>query len=239
MFFFLMSRNVFALLNRFSHIITMLFSPRANKILRRAILAVSVILFLLLWLANQVISQRRADTYDDIEHVPYNRVAVVLGTSKYLTGGGLNQYFQNRIDATVALYFSGKINQIIVSGDNATLSYNEPREMRRELVKRGIPSRAIYSDYAGFRTLDSILRAHGVFGQTRFTVVSQRFQNERAIFLAQHYSLDVVGFNAKDVGAYTGFKTRLREVFARLWCLFDVYIWERQPRFMGEQIEVE
>lgn len=238
-FSLLMCRNVFVLLIRILHAVTTLFTPRVCKLLRRGALFLSVTLFLLLWLANQVISQQRPYTYDELERVPYNRVAVVLGTSKYLTGGGLNQYFQNRIDATVALYFSGKINQVIVSGDNATMSYNEPREMRRELLKRGIPSRAIYSDYAGFRTLDSILRAHGVFGQTRFTVVSQRFQNERAIFLAHHYSLDVVGFNAKDVDAYTGFKTRVREVFARLWCLFDVYIWERQPRFMGEQIAVE
>jgi SanA protein len=221
------------------NVVMALFTPQVGKTLWRTVLFLSLTLFLLLWLANQVISQQRTYTYDDLEHVPYNRVAVVLGTSKYLSSGGLNQYFQNRIDATVALYFSGKINQIIVSGDNATMSYNEPREMRRELLKRGIPSRAIYSDYAGFRTLDSILRAHGVFGQTRFTVVSQRFQNERAIFLAHHYSLDVVGFNAKDVDAYTGFKTRFREVFARLWCLFDVYIWERQPRFMGDQITVE
>jgi len=216
-----------------------IFTSRVCSILRRIAYTLSAAVFLLLWFANQIISQQRPNTYDDIEKVPYNRVAVVLGTSKYLTEGGLNQYFQNRIDATVALYFSGKINQVIVSGDNATMSYNEPREMRRELLKRGIPARAIYSDYAGFRTLDSILRAHGVFGQARFTVVSQRFQNERAIYLAHHHDLDVIGFNAKDVDAYTGFKTRVREIFARLWCLFDVYIWEREPRFMGEQITVE
>ena len=232
-------RNVIVLLTRFFHAVTTIFTPRVRQFLRRCVVTLAVILFLLLWLANQVISQQRPYTYDDIEQVPYNRVAVVLGTSKYLASGGLNQYFQNRIDATVALYFSGKINQVIVSGDNATMSYNEPREMRRELLKRGIPARAIYSDYAGFRTLDSILRAHGVFGQARFTVVSQRFQNERAIFLARHHDLDVIGFNAKDVDAYTGFKTRVREIFARFWCLLDVYIWERQPRFMGEQIAVE
>jgi len=227
------------LLTRYLKFISTLFTPRRWQILRRVVLSVLIILFLLLWFANQVISHERQYTYDDVEKVPYNKVAVVLGTSKYLTSGGLNQYFQNRIDATVALWFSGKIKQIIVSGDNAHMSYNEPREMRRELLKRGIPASAIYSDYAGFRTLDSILRAHGVFGQTRFTVVSQRFQNERAIFLARHNELDVIGFNAADVDAYTGFKTRFREFFARLWCLVDVYIWERQPRFMGEQIEVE
>ncbi|WP_024871606.1 ElyC/SanA/YdcF family protein [Tolumonas lignilytica] len=227
------------MLTRVIQLVTTIFTPRLRRNLRRTIMTLSVTLFLLLWLANQVISHGRQYTYDDVASVPYNKVAVVLGTSKYLVGGGLNQYFENRIDATVRLWFSGKITQIIVSGDNATMSYNEPREMRRELLKRGIPAHAIYSDYAGFRTLDSILRAHGVFGQTQFTVVSQRFQNERAIFLARHHHLDVIGFNAKDVDVYTGFKTRVREFFARLWCLFDVYIWEREPRFMGEQIEVE
>ena len=227
------------MLTRFIQFVTTIFTPRLRRIIRRTVITQSVTLFLLMWLANQVISHERQYTYDNVEKVPYNKVAVVLGTSKYLISGGLNQYFQNRIDATADLWFSGKISQIIVSGDNAHMSYNEPREMRRELLKRGIPARAIYSDYAGFRTLDSILRAHGVFGQTRFTVVSQRFQNERAIYLARHHKLDVIGFNARDVDAYTGFKTRTREIFARLWCLFDVYIWEREPRFMGEQIEVE
>lgn len=227
------------MLIRHLQFIKTLFTPHRQQIFSRLVISILVALFLLLWLANQVISHERQYTYDDVEKVPYNKVAVVLGTSKYLTSGGLNQYFQNRIDATVSLWLTGKIKQIIVSGDNATISYNEPREMRRELLKRGIPASAIYSDYAGFRTLDSILRAHGVFGQARFTVVSQRFQNERAIFLARHHELDVIGFNAPDVDAYTGFKTRFREFFARLWCLFDVYIWERQPRFMGEQIEVE
>ncbi len=227
------------MLTRYFRFVTTLFTPRVRRNILRIATTLFVTLFLLLWLANQVISHERQFTYDEVDAIPYNKVAVVLGTSKYLTTGGLNQYFQNRIDATAALWYSGKISQIIVSGDNAHMSYNEPREMRRELLKRGIPAQAIYSDYAGFRTLDSILRAHGVFGQTRFTVVSQRFQNERAIFLARQHNLEVIGFNAADVEAYTGFRTRFREIFARLWCLFDVYIWDRQPRFMGEQIEVE
>lgn len=215
------------------------FSPHLCRMIFRVMTWCVLILFFLLWLSNEVISRQEVHTYDNVEQIPYNRVAVVLGTSKYLVGGGLNQYFQNRIEATAELYFSGKVSYVIVSGDNATVSYNEPREMRRALVKRGIPSHDIYSDYAGFRTLDSILRANGVFGQTQFTVVSQQFQNERAIFLAKHHGLDVVGFNAKDVDTYMGLKTQIRELFARLWCLFDIYIWERKPKFMGDQIKVE
>jgi len=218
---------------------TRFYSPRVGRILLRTVISSVLLLSFLLWLSNEIVSHQRVNTYDDVELIPYNRVGVVLGTSKYLVGGGLNAYFENRIDATAQLYFSGKISFIIVSGDNATMSYNEPRQMRRELVKRGIPTHDIYSDYAGFRTLDSILRAHGVFGQTRFTVISQQFQNERAIFLAKHHDLDVIGFNAKDVDMYYGLKTQFRELFARLWCLFDIYIWERKPRFMGDQITVE
>lgn len=219
--------------------IRVIYSAPVRRICFRVMVFACALLFILLWIANQTVATYRQYTYDRVDYIPYNRVAVVLGTSKYLSGGGLNGYFQNRIDATAALYLNGKVSAIIVSGDNANLSYNEPREMRRELIKRGIPAKDIYSDYAGFRTLDSILRAHGVFGQARFTVVSQRFQNERAIYLARQHDLDVIGFNAVDVDLYTGFKTRVREYFARLWCLFDIYIWEREPKFMGEPIEVE
>lgn len=87
-------RNVIVLLTRFFHAVTTIFTPRVRQFLRRGVSTLAVILFLLLWLANQVISQQRPYTYDDIEQVPYNRVAVVLGTSKYLASGGLNQYFQ-------------------------------------------------------------------------------------------------------------------------------------------------
>ena len=168
----------------------------------------------------------------------YNRVAVVLGTSKYLTGGGLNQYFQNRIDATVALYSSGKINQVIVSGDNATMSYNEPREMRRELLKRG-SFRAIYSDYAGFR---NSTRSYGhtaclVRHDSRWCHnVSKMNELFFSLIIILSMWLDSTPKMSMPIPV---FKTRIREIFARLWCLFDVYIWERQPRFMGEQIAVE
>jgi SanA protein len=204
-----------------------------------AVLTMLILLITLLSYANYIINQQHKYTYNYMEAIPANKVGVVLGTSKYLVGGGINQYFLNRINATADLYFSGKIQQIIVSGDNATSSYNEPREMRRELLKRGIPPHDIYSDYAGFRTLDSILRANGVFGQRSFTVISQQFQNERAIYLGRHYNIDIIGFNAQDVAADVGIKTQIREIFARLWCMLDLYLFNSQPRYMGQPVEVE
>ena len=192
----------------------------------------------LLGYSEWTVSDARHYTYDDVEVVPYNRVALVLGTSKYLIGGSPNHYFKYRIKAAAELYNNGKVDYILVSGDNATVQYNEPRQMRRALIQAGIPAKAIYSDYAGFRTLDSIVRAKEVFGQARFTVVSQAFHNERAIFIARHFGIEAVGFNALDPSAYQGIKTRVREVFARLMGLLDLYVLDKGPKFLGEPIVI-
>lgn len=206
-----------------------------------ALLAIGGLLALvcLLLIAGDLhIASMRQYTYDDIEEIPHNRVALVLGTAKYLVDGGRNEYFQNRILAAAELYHRGKADYILVSGDNATIHYNEPRQMRRELLKQGIPGDAIFSDYAGFRTLDSIIRAREVFGQQHLTVVSQGFHNERAIFIGRHIGMDIVGYNAQDVTAYRGIKTRLREVMARLKCLLDVYVLGMGPKFLGEPVVI-
>ncbi len=192
----------------------------------------------LLGYSEWTVSDARHYTYDDVDAVPYNRVAVVLGTSKYLIGGSPNHYFKYRIKAAAELYNNGKVDYILVSGDNATVQYNEPRQMRRALIQAGIPASAIYSDYAGFRTLDSVVRAKEVFGQSRFTVVSQAFHNERAIFIARHFGIEAVGFNALDPSAYQGIRTRVREVGARLMGLLDLYVLDKGPKFLGEPIVI-
>lgn len=185
-------------------------------------------------LADYLISDMRHYTYQDVEQIPYNKVAVVLGTSRYFADGSPNDYFHNRIAAAAALYHHGKASFFLVSGDNATLSYNEPREMRRALIRAGIPAERIYSDYAGFRTLDSVVRAREVFGQQSYTLVSQQFHNERALYLARHFGIQAIGFNAEDVNAYGGIKTRIRELLARVLCLMDVYLLDKQPKFLGK-----
>lgn len=96
-----------------------------------------------------------------------------------------NTYFDNRIRAATDLYKSGKIQYIIVSGDNSTKDYNEPEDMQTALVQQGIPKDKIIPDHAGFRTLDSVIRAKEIFGQTQLVIISQKFHNERAVFLAR------------------------------------------------------
>lgn len=185
-----------------------------------------------------VVNDARGRTFDSADRLPANEAGLLLGTSKYSGRGVLNPFFENRIAAAVELYELGRVRIIIASGDNGELSYNEPIEMKRELLKRGIPESQVYLDYAGFSTLDSIIRIHRVFGQSRLTVISQKFQNERAIFIANHYGIDVVGFNARDVSGPLAFRVHVREVFARVKAYLDVFVLHTQPRYLGKPVKV-
>lgn len=184
-----------------------------------------------------IISTAGGKTFSTTDEMKSNKVGMVLGTAKYRAKGGINLYFKYRIDATVQLYNSGKIEFVLVSGDNSTQYYNEPEAFKKELIKRGIPEHKIFLDYAGFRTLDSVVRASKVFGQNRITIISQKFHNERAIYLAEHFGIEAIGFNAKDVSKNYGFKTRVREYFARSKAVLDV-IFKVKPKFLGEKIEI-
>lgn len=175
--------------------------------------------------------------YEKIEIIPRNEVGLVLGASKYLSNGNINYYFKYRIDAAIDLYKKGKIKYIVVSGDNSRNNYNEPQQMKEDLVAGGIPEDVIFLDHAGFRTLDSVVRVNKIFGQTRFTIISQKFHNERAVFIAQKYGLTAIAYNAKDVSRRAGFKTQLRERFARVKVFMDL-LFNKQPKYLGEEIKI-
>jgi SanA protein len=176
-------------------------------------------------------------TYSSVLGIPPNKVGLVLGTSKTLKNGQLNLYFKYRIEATVTLYNHHKIDFVLVSGDNGTKSYDEPTDFKDELVKRGIPENRIFLDYAGFRTLDSVVRAKKIFGQTQLPFISQKFHNERAIYLAKINGIHAIGYNAKDVSKRYGLKVIVREYFARTKVFID-YIFNVQPKFLGAAIQI-
>jgi SanA protein len=175
--------------------------------------------------------------FDRVETCPKVTVALVLGTSKNNKKGKENKYFTYRIEAVVDLFNAGKVTSIIVSGDNGSKSYDEPTAMKNALIEAGIPENQIHLDYAGFRTLDSMERALKVFGQKKVIVVSQRFHNERAIYLGEHFGMTVYGFNAKDVSASVGFKTQVRERFARMKVFWDI-IFGVESKFLGEPVQI-
>lgn len=176
--------------------------------------------------------------FDTVEQVPRNRVALILGTSKKVADGRSNMYFKYRIEAAVALYKSNKVDFLLVSGDNSLSYYNEPLDMKKALMEKGVPEEAIFLDYAGFRTLDSVIRAYKVFGQNRYTIVSQPFHNKRAVFTARQYGIQAIAYNAQDVSSEIGFKTQVREIFARVNLFLDLYIFHTQPKFLGESVKI-
>lgn len=148
-----------------------------------------------------------------------------------------NTYFDNRIRAATDLYKSGKIQYIIVSGDNSTKDYNEPEDMQTALVQQGIPKDKIIPDHAGFRTLDSVIRAKEIFGQTQLVIISQKFHNERAVFLARKNGMKAFGYNAEDVNKYAGLKTNMREYLAKAKVYWDL-LFGVEPKFGGEKIVI-
>ena len=113
----------------------------------------------------------------------------------------------------------------------------DKEEMKKALIAAGIPDQRIILDYAGLRTLDSVVRAHLIFGLERFTLISQQFHNERAIYLAQQSHLQAIGYNAQDVSAYAGFKTNLRELLARVKVFVDI-VTNKAPKHLGEKVKI-
>ena len=189
------------------------------------------------WCHWQVSYQTQNRLYKEIEKCPSFHTGLVPGTSKFIRRGRINLFYQYRIDACVKAWKAGKIKYLIVSGDNGTLSYNEPEVFRQDLVAGGIDSAAIYLDYAGFRTLDSMVRAREIFGQDSLLVISQAFQCERALFIADRLGMKTAAFCAKDVPQSYGIQTQIREYLARVKVYVDFWL-GTEPRFLGEKIKI-
>lgn len=136
------------------------------------------------------------------------------------------------------LFHAGKCRFLLVSGDNGRTGYDEPTWMRDSLVDLGVPESAIIRDFAGFDTLDSVLRAREVFSQVSLLVVSQRFHNERAICIGRHHGIELHGVNAEDVTGTPGAKTRIREKFARVKTLMELYLWKSGPKLRGPLVPI-
>ena len=198
------------------------------------IVLISVIICIDFWVSKDVENQ----LYNEIQSTPYNRVGLLLGTSKFAKGGKQNLFYKYRINAAVALFKSGKIDFILVSGDNSEETYNEPKQMRKDLIKRGVPSNRIVLDYAGFRTLDSVVRSKEVFGVNEVTIISQQFHNERALYLANRRNIKAIAFNAQKVSYAYSKMVFFREKFARVKLLWDILI-NKQPKFLGEKIIIK
>jgi SanA protein len=206
---------------------------------KRIILALILLFVVILSVCNiWIVKSTEAKVYSDLSKLPEHRVALVLGTSHRSVGGGPNPFFENRIKTAAALYRLGKIDHFILSGDNRTRYYNEPIEMRKALIKEGVPATAITLDYAGLRTLDSVVRSKAIFGQDRITIITQSFHSYRALFISNYYNIDAVAMVAEDPDLDRTFRVRIREYLARTKAVLDLYIFKTAPRHLGEKEKI-
>ncbi|MCW9734133.1 YdcF family protein [Avibacterium sp. 20-15] len=213
-----------------------LFSFRWVSYLPRKVLRYSLFLIflcgLLLVLVDQAIGfYVRQGIYTDITKLPYRPYGLVLGTSKYFSKNTPNLFYSYRLLAANNLFKERKVDYLLLSGDNRTMEYNEPRTMFKDLIKMGIPEEFMYLDYAGFRTLDSVIRADQVFKAHSITIITQRFHCERALFIAKYHNIDAICFAADYPSGYMF--VRFREFFARLQAVLDLLV-EKEPHFLGK-----
>ena len=176
--------------------------------------------------------------HEKLDDVPAMKTALVLGCAPTVAGGRPNLFFTKRMEAAAALYQAGKVRALMVSGDNGTRKYDEATAMKEALVKLGVPAKNIHPDYAGFRTLDSVVRAREVFGQSEFIVVSQRFHNERAVFLARQHGIPAVAYDAAAVRHSRALLTHLREWLVRVQVVLDVTVLGTKPKFLGDPVVI-
>ena len=185
------------------------------------------------WYCNYAVMSCTGYCYSDINELPQSETALLLGAAKIAPSGNPNLYFAGRVEAAAKLFHSGKIKHILISGDNSRADYDEPTDMKNALIERVIPETAMTLDYAGFRTLDSVVRAKNVFGKNKFLVITQPRHAERAVYIARKHGIEATAFYATEPTRFPRLveRNRTREKFASItaWC--DVNIFHRKPKF--------
>ena len=199
------------------------------------LLKIAVVPFLLgagflLFSNGLILSYGAADTPDKVLPREY---ALLLGTSKFTYSGMVNPYYRYRIVAAAELYKAGKVKKIIASGDNSTKYYNEPATMRADLVASGVPESDIIMDFAGLRTLDSVVRCRDKFGVSAPVIITQEYHAHRALFLAKKFGLEgAVAYAAKSPDTLTyRLRNELRESLARAKAVLDFYVLKTTPKY--------
>jgi len=208
-----------------------------KKHLKRFSLIIALLALVIITTNIIVINSARENTYNSVKTIPKNNVGLILGANKYVSNGYINLYYKYRLEAAIELYKAKKVDYLIISGDNSRKDYDEPNMFKEDLIKNGIPEDKIYLDFAGFRTLDSVVRAKAIFGQENITIISQEFHNQRAIYLAKKHHINAVAYNAKNVSKRLRLKTNLREYLAKTKAVLDV-IFNKKPKFLGEKIRI-
>ncbi|MER6468781.1 SanA/YdcF family protein [Streptomyces collinus] len=173
-----------------------------------------------------------ADRLRTTADAPRTEVAVVFGAG--LWDGEPSPYLAHRLDAAARLYRAGRIEVVLVTGDNSREDYDEPDAMRAYLTKHGVPARRIVSDYAGFDTWDSCVRAKKIFGVDRAVLISQDFHIRRAVALCEAAGVESYGIGVAAKHDTTWYYGGTREVFAAGKAALDA-VFRPDPQFLGRK----
>ena len=204
------------------------------KVIFRFLIITACILFFLtggLRIAMLLLTQ---DSVYNLDTVPSKAVVLVPGAGLNAVGGP-SLPLRDRLDAAIQLYKDGKVQKLLVSGDNDSVYYNEPGAMQTYAIEAGIPEEDVVPDYAGRRTYDSCYRARHIFGMDELIVVTQAYHLPRAVFLCENSGIDVVGVPVEQ-SRYIRSRFlfwNVREVFASIIAWTDVLITKPLP-ILGE-----
>jgi SanA protein len=211
----------------------------ARRILKLALSATGCVLLLIMGANAWVVSATRELIVDDMARLGVHDVGVVLGTSPYTRYGNRNLLFTHRMMAAAELYAAGHVRHLLLSGANPDRTYNEPRKMYQALRRLGVPDDALTFDFAGFRTLDSVVRAQRVFGLDRFVIISQRYHDYRALFIARYNGAEAVAYIRPQEDRRQPLRAEAREYLARFKAVIDLFLLSKGPRFLGPQRRIE
>ena len=185
---------------RFKKQIQVFRMPKMKKTLKRSLWVIMAIMVAGLAVVAgcelAVYSASKGRVYSDVEEIPHREVGLLLGTNPKGRRGGVNMFYNYRIDAAVELYEAGKVDRILISGAKKGAGYDEPQAMREALVVRGVPDSILVLDGQGFHTIESIVRAKEVYEVDSVTVISQEFHNRRSLYMAKHNGMDAIAYNA-------------------------------------------
>lgn len=206
-----------------------------KKTIKLFAIGTACLIFVIIACHSIVVWNASGKTYDNVEEIPHNKVGLLLATSPITPGGAHYYYFENRIKAADELYKDGKIDFIIARGGDYTQSQkngcDEPGVIRDSLVARGVPIERIILDYEGTTTRNSIYKARQIFELDSVTLISQKYHNERAIFLAERCDINAVGYNAEPSPIRRNrIKNSLREYIARVK-MFGSILFAGTPSF--------
>jgi vancomycin permeability regulator SanA len=202
----------------------------------------SVVSLLLIWFLLSSIVYFKTRTYrsDKIDSLQEQKVAIIFGARIY-SNGQPSPFLKDRVDGGIALYRAGKVQKLLMSGDNRVLEYDEVTAMKKYAIAQGMPAGDIVLDYAGFSTYETCYRAKEIFGVNSAILVTQDYHLPRAVYTCRKLGLDATGFAQPDWSRYKDAmpRTMFREYLAHIKMFIDLYITKPLPTFLGQKENID